>query len=80
MGKRSGKGKLTQPDGSYYDGEWLDDKKHGRGTEREGAYIRTGPFVKGVRDGVFSEYHISYPSGVYTMRYTNGVRGKKGQD
>lgn len=28
---RDGKGKHTWPDGSYYEGDWLSDKAHGKG-------------------------------------------------
>lgn len=31
MGKKSGKGKYVWKDGSYYDGDWVDNKITGRG-------------------------------------------------
>ena len=29
---KNGKGNYSFPDGSYYQGNWLDDKMHGKGT------------------------------------------------
>jgi hypothetical protein len=31
MGKRNGKGKITFANGDVYDGDWLNDKRHGKG-------------------------------------------------
>ena len=31
-GKRQGKGQYTFANGAYYEGDWVDNKKHGQGT------------------------------------------------
>ena len=30
---KHGKGKLRYPDGTYYEGEWVNGKKHGQGLQ-----------------------------------------------
>jgi len=64
-GKICGNGKFTFSDGSYYDGNWLDNKKHGYGKEknmqgssmawdtedREYMGIYEGEFIDGKRQG-----------------------------
>ena len=29
----NGKGRFKQPDGAFYDGNWVDDQQHGEGQE-----------------------------------------------
>ena len=52
QGLKDGKGKLVQPDGSNYSGEWKNDEWEGFGEEHwsDGAnYV--GNYIKGRKDG-----------------------------
>ena len=72
--RRHGQGKMTYGAGKTYEGSWENDEKNGQGKETDGAYVRSGSFVNGKKQGVFSEYSRAYPAGVYTVRYEDDVR------
>ncbi len=52
-GKRNGKGKVVNTkDGYYYDGDWVDNSKHGKGKEyKPGWNTYTGGFKHGLKHG-----------------------------
>lgn len=51
-GVRKGSGSMTYPDGAQYDGNWQNDKPHGKGRLfSAGKFEYTGEFSNGVRQG-----------------------------
>ncbi len=49
MNKYNGFGRETYPDGAYYDGEWKDHKRHGKGkvVDKNGETIQEGTWEHG---------------------------------
>lgn len=71
MGMREGKGRLVSLEGkSTYDGEWLNDKQHGFGTEvfPENGSSYSGQFSQGVKEG---NGHFKWADGSH---YEGGFR------
>jgi len=78
-GKRHGKGKYDYADGiSWYDGEWVDDKKEGYGTEHypdNDEY--KGYFKNGKRNGKGIYKYVN--GDIYDGNFTNSIRTGKGK-
>lgn len=76
-GVKSEHGKYTWPDGSTYDGEYLDDHKHGKGTMTfANGDVFTGGFVWGVIAG---KGIYKYKNGdIYRGLFYKGKRDGKG--
>lgn len=52
MGSRQGKGRIEWPSGTYYEGDWYQDKKHGVGTlETVKVFKYTGDWNLGSKQG-----------------------------
>lgn len=53
-----GNGKLTFVGGSYYEGQWENGKKHGRGTSVEVSELSKGKFTEHIFDGEWANDEI----------------------
>jgi len=53
----TGKGTMIYADNKKYEGEWLNDKRHGSGSlyDADGIVIETGTWIKGVYNSDTSE-------------------------
>ena len=64
-------------DGSKYEGEWSEDKKHGYGILEKGEnYKFIGYFIDDIRVGEGTEYYKN--GNTYTGEFKNGKRDGEG--
>ena len=62
-GKRQGKGKCIFKDKYYYEGDWFDDKMHGKGTLYfpDGKILYEGDFINNEKEGYGKYYYLDGP-------------------
>lgn len=79
-GEREGKGVYVDADGYKYEGEWLANKRHGRGRQEYRAHMKavyTGEFVNGRESG---SGRIDWENGdFYSGEFSNGLRHGVGE-
>eukprot|EP00959_Pyramimonas_sp_CCMP1952_P179497 3752761-Pyramimonas_sp.AAC.1 len=76
-----GHGKMTRPDGSWYEGSWMKSLKHGRGTEvLDGGDKYVGSYVNGVRCGQGKYENVSTDGSVYEGTWANDAYHGKGTE
>ena len=76
-GRFNGKGKYTWADGSYYDGDWVNNKKQGLGEYKfNDGSLFTGNWINDKRDGFGKS--ISSSGNTFEGMYKNNMRNGQG--
>lgn len=76
-GRRNGKGKYTWADGSYYDGDWVNNKKQGLGEYKfNDGSLFSGNWINDKRDGFGKS--ISSSGNTFEGMYKNNMKNGEG--
>ena len=76
-GRKNGKGKIVYKDGAIYDGDWLNDNRHGRGKYVFQKYVYEGDWLNDKANG--KGKIVSKDGNIYEGDWLNNNRHGKGK-